>query len=416
MDAKKAKKSVGSGVPRLVFLIACACILFLFMSNNVEHFDSLRASVTAELKELTNSNIRKIDQVMHPTPSVLTPVAVPTVPTVTKQNPATMSQQSENAYVTLISGIDSKFRYRGFLYNALIMKKALKLLGSTADFIALIGYSESDTTPFETDMELLRTHGINTFTLPRLLDAQHALGFAEMALLKITPFSFTQYKKIQFLDGDVMPTRNMDCFFELDKNTFTVGAVSPLNSGWYLGIPSQQAFEYMREKAIWRLGRDWDEIQGWAEKMPQGLEYRGGKPCEKWLFNGADMDQGLFTHYFIINFGNAILIDTQLKKARVFAHGLRNEKGEIVRMDDALQCCSGVIPTSHFVHFTGRSKPWLQPDLATVQPTGRNNDLITWKNHLDSLKLAVNSSTISALKLVPPLGYFNANFPKGGFK
>lgn len=44
------------------------------------------------------------------------------------------------AYVTLLSGIDKSLRYRGFLYNALIIKRALDQLGSTADFITLIGY------------------------------------------------------------------------------------------------------------------------------------------------------------------------------------------------------------------------------------------------------------------------------------
>ena len=60
--------------------------------------------------------------------------------------------------------------------------------------------------------------------------------------------SFTTYKRIQFFDGDVMPLKNMDCFFNLDVNTFTIGAVSPLNSGWYVAIPDNEAFLYMREK------------------------------------------------------------------------------------------------------------------------------------------------------------------------
>jgi hypothetical protein len=236
-----------------------------------------------------------------------------------------------------------------------------------------------------------------------------------MALLKITPYSFTQYKRIQFLDGDVMPTKNMDCFFEIDRNAFTVGAVSPLNSGWYLAVPDLAAYEYMKSKALWRLHRDWDEINGWGEVMPADLSFRGGKPCKKWLFNGADMDQGLFTHYFIINHGNAILVDTELRKARVFEKGLAHAPGVEEPMLTALHSCNGVIPTSHFAHFTGRSKPWLIPDLASITAEGRNGDIATWKRHLDSLKLSVNSSNISAMKLKPPLGYFNANFPKGGY-
>ena len=190
---------------------------------------------------------------------------------------------SKFAYVTLLSGIDSSLKYRGFLYNVLIMKRALLQSGSVADLIALIGISETDVTPFRADLELLQEAGIILHILPRFLDESHKLGFAEMALQKITPWSFTQYDRIQFLDGDVMPLRSLDCFFNLDANAFTVGAVSPLNSGWYLAIPDQSAYDYMLEKSIWRLGRDWDKINGWREIMPKGFMYRGGKvPCEQW--------------------------------------------------------------------------------------------------------------------------------------
>jgi hypothetical protein len=49
---------------------------------------------------------------------------------------------------------------------------------------------------------------------------------------------------------------------------FTVGAVSPLNSGWFHAVPSMEIYEQLKEKAVWRLGRDWSEEEGWAEKMP----------------------------------------------------------------------------------------------------------------------------------------------------
>jgi hypothetical protein len=65
-------------------------------------------------------------------------------------------------------------------------------------------YSDSsDTEAYKADMELLSSHGIILYTLPRLLDNSIKLSFAEMALLKITPWSFTQYQKIQYIDGDV---------------------------------------------------------------------------------------------------------------------------------------------------------------------------------------------------------------------
>jgi hypothetical protein len=50
-------------------------------------------------------------------------------------------QISKFAYVTLIHGIDNTFSYRGFLYNVLIMRKSLLTLGSTADFIVMLGFT-----------------------------------------------------------------------------------------------------------------------------------------------------------------------------------------------------------------------------------------------------------------------------------
>jgi hypothetical protein len=161
------------------------------------------------------------------------------------------------AYVTLISGLDKTYRYRGFLYNAMIMNYALKSFGSTADFVAMIGLNDPirDAQEFAEDFELLRSHGIIVHILDRLIDytipSNYKLSFAEMALLKVTPWSFTQYSRVQFMDGDVLPTANMDCYFNLHKNTFTVGKVSPLNSGWYLAIPDMEAYNYMKDAVRW---------------------------------------------------------------------------------------------------------------------------------------------------------------------
>jgi hypothetical protein len=87
-------------------------------------------------------------------------------------------QRSKYAYTTLISGINKSFRYRGFLYNTLIMHKALMNLGSTADFIALIGYGDDDIAPYEEDMNLLRSNGIQVTGPPhRLFVLKHARVF-----------------------------------------------------------------------------------------------------------------------------------------------------------------------------------------------------------------------------------------------
>lgn len=215
-----------------------------------------------------------------------------------------------------------------------------------------------------------------------------------------------------------MPTKNMDCFFNLDVNSFTIGAVSPLNSGWYLAIPTKESFEGLKERAMWRLRCDWDEEKGWAQPMSDvDLFFRGGQRCSRWDFNGADMDQGLLTHYFVINHGSAMLVDTDLRKAKRFDKGLLEAPGVEVPMSEALSCCGGGIPTAYFEHFTGRSKPWMldeksEKNAKSNKPRKLGANSMKWMKHLDSLHLSVNSSNVMELALGSPLGFWRGTFPK----
>ncbi len=129
------------------------------------------------------------------------------------------------------------------------------------------------------------------------------------------------------------------------------------------------------------------------------------------------MDQGLLTHYFVLNHGNVILIDTDLRKVKRFESGLLNSPAIDVPIQDALRSCNGAVPTSLFAHFTGQQKPWmLDEPLNKLEPSRKNTDYITWARHLDALELKVTSANVASLKLGSPLGFWNARFPKGGFK
>ena len=132
-------------------------------------------------------------------------------------------------------------------------------------------------------------------------------------------------------------------------------------------------------------------------------------------FNGADMDQGLLFHYFVINKGNTLLIDTEIKLVRFFEQGHLSQKDEILTTRKAMSTCDGLVPTEAFAHFTGKSKPWTLSE-AVFQNPREGGSLSLWIDHLDSLKLPINSSNILSLGLGSPLWYFNAKFPKGGFK
>ena len=130
--------------------------------------------------------------------------------------PEPVFEVSNFAYVTLIHGVDESYKYRGFLYSAIIMKRQLEKLGSKADFVAMVGFSSNsvDKKVFKDDGNLLKKFGIKVFMLPRLLSDVDKVSFGEMALLKITPWSFLQYDRVQYFDGDIFPTKNMDDLFK----------------------------------------------------------------------------------------------------------------------------------------------------------------------------------------------------------
>ena len=65
---------------------------------------------------------------------------------------------------------------------------------------------------------------------------------------------------------------------------------------------------------------------------------------------------------------------------------------------------------------SGRSKPWMK-EASEISSRRKGSDLDKWCTLLDSLRLAgVACANIAELKLGSPLGFFNANFPKGGYK
>lgn len=307
------------------------------------------------------------------------------------------------AYVTLLHGIDKTLKYKGFLLNTLVMKAALTKLGSKHDLIALVGYTDLNlnTSEFQNDINLLLSSNIIVHYLPRMTKNKGKITFAEMALLKITPWSFTDYDKLQFFDGDILPTKNLDCFFQLKENTFNTGSASPLNSGWYLAIPDLKMYNDLWTLSLQRLSQRWNETTGWGSPIPKnGLFYRNSlKAVDSWNFNGASLDQGLLTYYLVMHHGNVTLLD--VNRGRKFKTFFRPDE---VSLNAVLSCCGGLKPVDHFSHFTGRNKPWLQ-DLATT----RDKNLVLWGHLLDSLKLPINSQNIFKMGFKSPLGYFHPN-------
>jgi hypothetical protein len=309
---------------------------------------------------------------------------------------------SKYAYTTLLHGIDNSYRYRGFLYNTIIFKKLLTKFGSTADVIAMIGFANGQKEAlFEDDINLLKSFGIKIYYLPRMDKDAKKVSFGEMALLKITPWSFVQYEAVQYIDADVMPKKSLDMYFSLKRNSFHTGSASPVNSGWFLAIPNIAHYNALWDLAVSRLQSPWDINEGWGAKLPDKLPYRGGyKFVKDWNFNGASLDQGLFTYYFVLTNGEVQLFD--MKEVRVYDKEFQLVSANNIAID--LASCGSKVPMDSFAHFTGRNKPWLKGPEERKGP-----DVKLWFATLDSLKLPMNSANPQLQDAKSPLGYFHAN-------
>ena len=313
------------------------------------------------------------------------------------------TKKSNFAYITLLHGVDKTFSYRGFLYNALIMKQSLIDLGSKADFIIMIGFTTTaaqlDYQLFKDDISLLENAGFRIFYLPRLRPEKKKVDFMEMALLKITPWNLMEYEKIQYFDGDVLPRKNMDCFFKYETDTFNTGNASPLNSGWFLCIPNPLIYNEMLAKAVLRIETPWDEEKGWGTKIPKGVTFRGGsKKVKNWNFNGASLDQGLLFDTYAMH-GTVTLID--VNTATKYSS---NGKQEMIDLKTVNKGSNGKSPTQFFIHYTGAQKPWLQK---LKKVTDKN--VLLWFELLDKLNLTINSKNSNLLRTKIPLGLFAAN-------
>lgn len=309
------------------------------------------------------------------------------------------------AYVTIMHGIDETGGYKGYLYNLLTIRSRLSKLGSNADLIAMIGFTKATqvTLEMKMDLKLLEKHGIILYYLPRLRDEKQypKVNFMEMALLKITPWKFTEYKAIQFMDADVLPHHNMDCLFKLKRNSFNTGSASPLNSGWYLSRPNLEDYNKLVELAKMRMSKKWDEVKGWGSPIPsEALYFRGmNKAVTSWNFNGASLDQGLLTHYFVLHNGRVQLFD-----AKVGYEFDENFSRRPIELNDVLKECGVSSPMDMFYHYTGRNKPWLR-----IQSQQKDRALQYWMKSFDELGLNITAASLEGEHLKPSLGYFHPN-------
>jgi signal peptidase I len=327
------------------------------------------------------------------------------------------------AYVFMAWRVDpTKPTYWGYLANVLITAKLLREHGSKADIIAV--YKLSYEYPFDKlpkfDEDLLASLGVEI----RYLAKEDDRGWSMYATTfnKFYIFNMTEYRRVMFLDGDLLPIGNMDYLFELSdsgvfkENILIAGILEPANAGTMLIKPNAtvyQTIERLREVKGKRISdkKLFDTEYGWGHKIEPPDLWETNNPLRngtEWEFWGAFCEQG-YIYYFckyvakscthilsrkIYNFGPGPNGTTAIEKMwkvgslqdspmaplskRHYSFLPRNcHKFAGAGRNNGYPGC--VPPWSDFHHFVGSGKPWLSSfDALKSKEEPKSSDALWW--------------------------------------
>jgi hypothetical protein len=243
-----------------------------------------------------------------------------TVPQAEPQAPATSKETSDisivinspYAYAYVIAGCSlAKPVYKNYIYNVLVATKVLRSEGSKADvfvFFQMSYDSTSDALP-EEDVLVLEKMNIKFRYIPK----SKIENFFKTMLDKFRVLGLTEYRRVLFMDSDVMPTGNLDYLFELSDgpdailkpNLVVTGREEPANGGFFMLAPGEGELEEMNEIIHQREVKAqslpypyFDEVEGWGHEIQSPDKWNLlSSSGTNWTFWAAFADQGLLYHW-----------------------------------------------------------------------------------------------------------------------
>lgn len=121
---------------------------------------------------------------------------------------------SSYAYAFVMGGVNEEDeKYLGMLYNVLIAAYILEKEGSTADivlYVQMSANSPSNELP-SSNTRLLNEVGVRVRYLPK----PKVENFHQIIMQKLVVLDLVEYRRVLFLDTDVMPFCNLDYVFHL---------------------------------------------------------------------------------------------------------------------------------------------------------------------------------------------------------
>lgn len=318
-------------------------------------------------------------------------------------------KSSPYAYAFVVGPIlEDSVSHKGYLYGVLVAVQSLRDAGSEADFWIWLDISPESKlrVPPAEDLRLLNELGVRfAWDEQRAVDA-HETGRANFGTITFSKFfrllPLVEYRRVIFLDSDVIPIANMDYLFTLSDgpdpllrpNVILASRGEPCNTAVFMLQPEAGAVDRLLDVVNmqrcaglnlpyphfdWRTGwghnfrasRDhWEAVQlngtswrfhcGWSD---QGLWYHYmkyvaqdvsvfiGDRVQNWQRGGSEDMPRLERQFSAPSIaGQGTLLPTELVRTRKRACGGRPHTS---------QYTACVAPYSSFVHLAGAAKPWM---------------------------------------------------------
>jgi hypothetical protein len=361
------------------------------------------------------------------------------------QNQNSIVKQEKNhrwAYVFLLADVDPERPfYRGLLFNIMVSTYLLKYDSTSAsktkaDIVVLVqmaSSSQSSKLPEETFLQRMNVQ-------VRYLPSIHGMSptFYSLVLAKFQVLRLTEYSKILFLDGDVLPFCNLDYLLKLSEEGVLQETVlhamyeDPVNAGLFVVTPKQEYYDQV-QTIIQNHGmpgmpskeNNWNSSVGWGN---ESVDYRlwDMKQGRGWGFYCADADQGLLLYWArflrrnlsiivgpVIEQYSSSTTPTTISSNGLLAYSCLAPAPAMGRSKTFAQNAgpkAASLPVyQDFFHKVGYSKAWEMPPTRPV-PTSKEQVKSSseyWYFLLQQVKEQFDIENI-----IPPLNLLSASIPK----
>jgi len=328
------------------------------------------------------------------------------------------------AYAYLIGGCSSQTpKYHAYIYNAIVVSRRMKEYGSKADIIVMIqmwGKSDETALPQE-DVDMLEDAGVKIVYIPKLAPYMQEV-FYTLMLEKFRILTLTDYSRVLYMDGDVIPTCNLDYLFDLSepedgiepllKENLIIGwKGEPASGGFFMFRPDMDDWAVMqqiirdREEEILTMEYPWwNATIGWGHQieLPDFWDAPSSKGNE-WTWYGAFADQGLL--YYWPKYVKQSVTIINYNKARNWSsrNGTAYLEKEMTSIFDSYSCKDSGKPSPYrdFIHFTGEPKPWTSICESHRDRAGMSEWLKTIKEYEEEKQITLNSDHVCKKSINP---------------